>query len=1168
MNTKVLLSRISALALILMLILCSLSLGSLAESFSATVKVSKMTVRSGPSSGDTVLGYLNKGTTVTVHSYSNGVAYIEYKGKYGYAKVSDMSRVDEPKTTAAPSLSGLGTVTSSSLKVYADKHTSSKLLGTLKKGATVTVLETDGTWAKLQNGSSVGYAKQNGLKINVGASATATPAPKQTAGCKEFTDKYSWATDKVSEDAVVTVNKMTVREAPNKNGKSLGTLKKNTKFTVHAIKDDYAFIEYKENFGFCLVSEIKITSSTSILSAGLATVTSSSIGVYSTMHTSNGAIGTLKKGETVTVVSVTNDWAKVKIGSNTAYVKTSGIRIAYGASATPAPTASPTPAPTKANEWWNAGNLNQSASVSVTRMNVYDEASSSAKQIGYLSKNTAFTVRAVNGSYAYIDYNGNRGFVKTSDYVLTAQSEDVKSGTATVVSDSVKVYESGSASSKLLGTYKKGQTFELVSTNGEWAKLKNGKYYGYAKISDLKLSSAAPTASPAPTAKPGAEIAETMSVRAFVNSPSKVYKTASKNDTSFTTLEAGTDVTVLGTSGSWALIERNSTRGYIDVASLTKVSDVILEKSTRISAEVKESSLPVYKYASVNSQYLGSVSKGTKLTILAYNKTWALVERNGNTGYCSYDALKITGEPVIEENTKIEAVISSSAAMYAAASTDSKKLYTISRNKAVTVLGYNDSWCLISYNGDKGYVAKKNVSLLSTEILTPNENYAATAKTKTTVYKYATTLSSSLGSVSKGTKVTLLAHNDKWALIELNGNRGYASIGNFTVQTDEFNSPTVKTVTATVIAKNAKVYERALETASTIGSLSIAENVTVTAYTAKWARINCDGKTGYVLISNLSTASYAELKSGNSTGDVLKLQKALEDLGYFDGLPASNYGSLTTAAVQRFQSELGVSVTGVADQTLLRVLYGGHAPASPIKSASLSMNSTGSNVLRLQNRLTYKGYLSATIDGEYGSITQKAVALYQKVAGLSETGTADAKTLSSLFSTGAPKNTGSPISGGGGNSGGGGGGSSGNYSTNPNDDPAVGTASDTIEEIITLAKKQLGKPYIYGTTGPNSYDCSGLTYYCFKKVAGKTLGRSAQSCGYNSGTKVEGISNLVRGDIVCFNTLSDNDLSDHVGIYLGNKKFIHASSGAGKVVISSLASGYYNRVFSWGRRIL
>ncbi len=58
------------------------------------------------------------------------------------------------------------------------------------------------------------------------------------------------------------------------------------------------------------------------------------------------------------------------------------------------------------------------------------------------------------------------------------------------------------------------------------------------------------------------------------------------------------------------------------------------------------------------------------------------------------------------------------------------------------------------------------------------------------------------------------------------------------------------------------------------------------------------------------------------------------------------------------------------------------------------------------------------------------------------------------------------------------------------------------------------------------------------------------------------------GDLVFFNTVSDSDLSDHAGIYISDGNFIHASSGGGEVMIFNLDSGYYNRVFSWGRRVL
>ena len=78
---------------------------------------------------------------------------------------------------------------------------------------------------------------------------------------------------------------------------------------------------------------------------------------------------------------------------------------------------------------------------------------------------------------------------------------------------------------------------------------------------------------------------------------------------------------------------------------------------------------------------------------------------------------------------------------------------------------------------------------------------------------------------------------------------------------------------------------------------------------------------------------------------------------------------------------------------------------------------------------------------------------------------------------------------------------------------------------------------------------------------------SSRTQGYDTRYKQVDINSLKRGDLVCFNTVADEDLTDHVGIYLGGGYFLHASSVARQVIVSQLKSGYYNRVFSWGRRI-
>lgn len=139
---------------------------------------------------------------------------------------------------------------------------------------------------------------------------------------------------------------------------------------------------------------------------------------------------------------------------------------------------------------------------------------------------------------------------------------------------------------------------------------------------------------------------------------------------------------------------------------------------------------------------------------------------------------------------------------------------------------------------------------------------------------------------------------------------------------------------------------------------------------------------------------------------------------------------------------------------------------------------------------------------------------------------------------------------------------------------------EKLEYVIYCAQNQLGKPYVYGKgysseSDPSGFDCSGLVYWCFNRVHIK-LEASAYKQGYdNKYTKISDIDSLKRGDVVCFNTSSDNDLSDHTGIYLGNGYFIHASSGSSKRKVcvqrftgDAISSDYYKRAFSWGRRIL
>lgn len=123
------------------------------------------------------------------------------------------------------------------------------------------------------------------------------------------------------------------------------------------------------------------------------------------------------------------------------------------------------------------------------------------------------------------------------------------------------------------------------------------------------------------------------------------------------------------------------------------------------------------------------------------------------------------------------------------------------------------------------------------------------------------------------------------------------------------------------------------------------------------------------------------------------------------------------------------------------------------------------------------------------------------------------------------------------------------------------------ERVVILAKAQIGKPYAYGAEGSSRFDCSGLCYYVYKYAAGITLPRASSSQASDGRfSTIRSLSSLKAGDLVCFNTGSGSGV-DHVGIYIGGGKFIHASDNAGKVLQSEFDS-YYRGAFLWAKRIV
>ena len=124
------------------------------------------------------------------------------------------------------------------------------------------------------------------------------------------------------------------------------------------------------------------------------------------------------------------------------------------------------------------------------------------------------------------------------------------------------------------------------------------------------------------------------------------------------------------------------------------------------------------------------------------------------------------------------------------------------------------------------------------------------------------------------------------------------------------------------------------------------------------------------------------------------------------------------------------------------------------------------------------------------------------------------------------------------------------------------TGSTKANKIIKTAKKYIGCPYLWGGTSPSGFDCSGFVQYVFNANGVKIPRTSREQ--YNFGTKVSK-SDLQPGDLVFFNT-SGKGVS-HVGMYIGDGKFIHSGSSHG-IIIAELFSNYWMNLYLGARRVL
>ncbi len=393
------------------------------------------------------------------------------------------------------------------------------------------------------------------------------------------------------------------------------------------------------------------------------------------------------------------------------------------------------------------------------------------------------------------------------------------------------------------------------------------------------------------------------------------------------------------------------------------------------------------------------------------------------------------------------------------------------------------------------------------------------------------TASSVVTCLPRGTVVAITGSADGWYQVSYKGQSGYMSKDYVTYGvsgTGDFGTGTVTGTYVNVRSGPTTAYEA-------IGQANKGDTFSVTGVNGAFYQINYNGRTAYVYSAYVSLGSGSaggQSAPASSTGSVSGTGVITGDYVNMRSGPGTGYTVLGT-----YNSGTKMTITGqsgdwyaVSYNGVSGYVYKQYLSQSGVTAEVQSMTETpavttaGVNLREgPSTAYTSKGVLSR---GTAVTITGKSGQWYK----VSWSGTSGYIYQDYL-------------------------------STNVASAPAANSSAG--EKIVAEAKKYMGVRYVYGGTSPSGFDCSGFVYYVYKQC-GYSITRTASA--QNSVGAYVSRSNLQPGDIIIFYNAGKTAIG-HSGIYIGDGKFIHASSGGGKVMISGLNESYYNTRFYSARRV-
>lgn len=361
-------------------------------------------------------------------------------------------------------------------------------------------------------------------------------------------------------------------------------------------------------------------------------------------------------------------------------------------------------------------------------------------------------------------------------------------------------------------------------------------------------------------------------------------------------------------------------------------------------------------------------------------------------------------------------------------------------------------------------------------------------------------------------EVEILAEDGDWYQVKYNKIKGYVLKDYIKVKeqvtqtsnttTQDTNVKTQEIKKGAVITTNAEtsLYIRPLINSKVITTLEKGKNIAIIEVVNEWAYVNIDANNGWVRIDSLGIINNEESNDNNENNN----SNSEEDTSL------NKTGYITSTGIN-FREEPNT------DSKVLKVFA---------QNAKVTIISEDGDWYKVTSN-DQTGYVMKTY------VSSKKV---ETTSRGSVNRTEDTTKTSTNNTTTNTKSTT-------------------NNSTETTKTTTTKTSSKG-QEVANYVKQFVGCKYVYGGASTSGFDCSGLTMYVYKKF-GVSLSHSATAQS-KTGTTVSR-NNLQPGDLVFFRNYRTNKGIGHVGIYIGNNKFVHASTEKTGVITSSLSGSYSSR---------